>query len=221
MLIKSTLLAAAAAATAACAGPAQAAGVCDASTQRLQAALERLHYPAGPVDGCRGPATDAALRVFQRANGLAVDGVPGPATEWALQHPVVIAPISRASGRHVEVDLARQLLLVVDAGQTSDVYSVSTGMRGHETPTGSFRIGRKERRSWSVPYRVWMPYASYFVGGVAFHEGDTVTSRSSHGCVHVPSPFAAKLYRLLVPGMTVIVTNGARPAVNPAGPPVA
>ena len=29
---------------------------------------------------------------------------------------------------------------------------------------------RKELYSWSVPFQVWMPYAAYFVGGIATHE---------------------------------------------------
>ena len=62
----------------------------------------------------------------------------------------------------VEVDLERQLLLVVDKAKITKVYSVSTGKQGYETPVGTFKVGRKELKSWSVPYKVWLPYASYF-----------------------------------------------------------
>ena len=43
-----------------------------------------------------------------------------------------------------------------------------------------------------MPYKVWLPWASYFVGGVAFHESpDVPTQPASHGCVRVP-PYDAK-----------------------------
>ena len=47
-----------------------------------------------------------------------------------------------------------------------------------------------------MPYAVWLPWASYFVGGVAFHESPEVPSTAaSHGCVRVPHGDAEWLYR--------------------------
>ena len=37
------------------------------------------------------------------------------------------------------------------------------------TPPGAFKIYRKEQQSWSVPYRVWLPYAAYWDRGWALH----------------------------------------------------
>ena len=51
---------------------------------------------------------------------------------------------------------------------------------------GSFHVLRKERYSWSVPFKVWLPWASYFTGRVAFHEfGSVPTYAASHGCIRV------------------------------------
>ena len=37
-----------------------------------------------------------------------------------------------------------------------------------------------------MPFKVWLPWASYFVGGVAFHEfGSVPTYAASHGCIRV------------------------------------
>lgn len=183
-----------------------AASAATMTTKDVQQRLEELRYPTGGVDGRGGASTKAAITAFQKANDLAPDGVAGPATRAALDDPATITPTSKRRGFHVEVDTERQLLLVVKDGKVDQIYSVSTGMRGHETPKGTFKVGRKEVRSWSVPYKVWLPYASYFVGGVAFHSGDTAVARASHGCVRVPSGFARSLYEQLAPGTPVIVS---------------
>ena len=48
----------------------------------MQTMLVNRGYSLGNVDGIFGARTDAAVREFQKANGLAVDGVCGPKT-WA------------------------------------------------------------------------------------------------------------------------------------------
>lgn len=45
--------------------------------------IEKGYDPKG-VDGAYGPGTKAAIRQFQKDNGLTVDGVCGPATRKAL-----------------------------------------------------------------------------------------------------------------------------------------
>jgi lipoprotein-anchoring transpeptidase ErfK/SrfK len=75
------------------------------------------------------------------------------------------------------------------------VIKVSTGKPGYDTPVGSYAIYRKHLRDWSYPYSVWLPYASYFVGGIAFHESpDVPGSPASHGCVRVPRDDAPTVY---------------------------
>lgn len=53
-----------------------------ATVQRLLAAAG---YDPGTIDGVAGPLFDAAVKAFQKANGLDVDGVVGPKTLAALQ----------------------------------------------------------------------------------------------------------------------------------------
>ena len=70
---------------------------------------------------------------------------------------------------------------------------------------------RKEQRSWSVPYKVWLPWASYFVGGVAFHEyPDVPPTAASHGCVRVPRWDAQWLYQQTPIGTPVTVLGRSR-----------
>ena len=50
----------------------------------IQQKLSRWGYYTGSIDGIYGSRTEAAVRYFQRRNGLTVDGKAGPATLAAL-----------------------------------------------------------------------------------------------------------------------------------------
>src|SRR6478672_11938476 len=50
----------------------------------LQQKLAAKGFSPGRVDGRFGPLTRAAVRRFQRADGLAVDGIVGPHTRHGL-----------------------------------------------------------------------------------------------------------------------------------------
>lgn len=51
----------------------------------LQRRLQTLGYYDGPITGFYGSMTEAAVRRFQAAQGLAVDGIAGPSTLSAIQ----------------------------------------------------------------------------------------------------------------------------------------
>lgn len=52
--------------------------------KKIQTALKKWGYYKGSVDGIFGSGTLAAVKSFQKKNGLAVDGVVGPKTAAAL-----------------------------------------------------------------------------------------------------------------------------------------
>lgn len=52
--------------------------------KQIQSLLTYLGYNPGAVDGADGANTQAAVRRFQRAEGLGVDGIAGKATQAAL-----------------------------------------------------------------------------------------------------------------------------------------
>ena len=63
----------------------------------LQQRLRALGQQPGPVDGLYGPLTQAAVRRYQSAAGLAVDGIAGPQTMRKL-HTKWPQPVARGAG---------------------------------------------------------------------------------------------------------------------------
>jgi lipoprotein-anchoring transpeptidase ErfK/SrfK len=184
-----------------------------ASTLEVERRLAELGYlDPSEADGRENDVTFNAVMAFQKWEGLSRDGVVGPQTTAALADATRPTPrTSGAAGTRVEVLLDRQLALFVVDNRIERVLHVASGKAGYETPTGSYRIERKYTRDWSVPYEVWLPWASYFVGGVAFHESpDVPPAPASHGCVRVPVGDAKWLYDRIPVGTPVTVLGSSR-----------
>ena len=162
------------------------------ATRQLLADLGFMH-PSGVTGGDPGQVATAIL-AFEKWAGLPRDGVLDAGTAAALARATRPEPALRAPGRRIEVQLGRQVALLIEGGKVLRTVHISSGAGG-ATPTGSFRVFRKERNSWSVPFKAWLPWASYFTGGIAFHEYDPVpTYPASHGCIRVTRHDARMLY---------------------------
>ena len=175
----------------------------------VQLRLWQLGYlSSADVNGSLDYATSQALTAFQGWEGLARTGTVTGETQLALVHadrPRGRTGGSVSSGRSVEIHRDRGVLLLLEDGVVERAVHTSTGAGG-ATPSGTFRVYRKEIMSWSYPFSVWMPYASYFVGGIAMHEYSHVPEYpASHGCVRLPAGDAARVYRFAEVGTPVHV----------------
>ena len=183
---------------------------------QLQRTLVKLGYlPQGAATDHFDQRTLAAVIAFQKWRGLVRDGIPGPVTQTALLTARRPTPRTTGPGTRVELLLDRQVALVIRRGRVLRTIHVSTGKRGYATPTGHYAVFRKSRRSWSVPYRVWMPWAAYFVRGIAFHQAQNVpVTPASHGCVRVTAANARWLYAMTPIGTKVRVIARSRPPAH-------
>ena len=164
--------------------------------------------PSG-LTGAVDAQTSTAVLGFQKWANLARDGELGAGTIAALQRATRPEPRLRLPGRRIEVQLRRQLALLIEDNRVVRAVHISSGAGGR-TPTGSFRVYRKERYSWSVPFQVWLPWASYFTGGIAMHEyGSVPAYAASHGCVRVNRYDAQMLFGFAETGTPVDVFDEA------------
>jgi hypothetical protein len=176
------------------------------SVRGLQLRLWQLGYLSrADVTGSPDYATEQSLLAFQGWNGLARTGSFTGETQIALVRADRPRPRASGSGRHVEIHRDRGVLLLVEGGKVERAVHTSTGAGG-ATPAGTFRVYRKEIMSWSHPFSVWMPFASYFVGGIAMHEYSHVPEYpASHGCVRLPAGDARRVYSFAEVGTPVHV----------------
>lgn len=121
----------------------------------------------------------------------------------------------------VVVSLPEQRAYVYRNGIRIGVSTASTGKPGHRTPTGVFTVLQKDRHHHSKNYNnAAMPDTERLTwDGVALHAGGLPGYPSSHGCVHLPSAFAALLFDASHLGMTVVIAdehNAPEEVVHPA-----
>ena len=183
-----------------------APGSSGGETRALQARLAALTYlPPGYRTAGYDYRTIQAVMAFQGWEGLPRDGIAGPVTLQRLT--VAHRPQAWSTAtRHMELHITQQVLLLVDDGRVVRAIHVSTAAPGHVTPRGTFTIYRKERMSWSVPFQVWMPYASYFTGGYALHEyPDVPPYPASHGCVRVPAGDSIVVWDFATIGTPIVI----------------
>jgi lipoprotein-anchoring transpeptidase ErfK/SrfK len=182
----------------------------------LQNRLSELGYWLGEPDGDFGFLTEQAVWALQKSAGLSRDGTVGPATQRALANG--IRPATRLSGSGIDIDLRRQILLVVRDGRVQHILNTSTG-GGYEykqkdgdtvtahTPKGTFAVYYSvDGEDEGFLGDMWRP--RYFHGGYAVHGSPSIPPYpASHGCARVSNAAMDMIWaRNVMPkGSTVLV----------------
>lgn len=107
------------------------------------------------------------------------------------------------------VNVRTQRAILFRNGVPIGATTVSTGRKGHETPTGVFTVLQKQVEHYSSKYNnAPMPYMQRLTwGGVALHAGSLPGRPASHGCIRLPRQFAQLLYGATTLGMTVVIAD--------------
>jgi hypothetical protein len=156
-----------------------------------------------------------ALTTFQKWEGRNVTGRLTRAEFNAIREAT--APQARDAGyKHVEVDLDRQVLLLIDDdGAVTTILPVSTGSGKHYkekrmsglayTPRGRFKIYGKIA-GWRKSPLGLLYYPNYFSDGLAIHGNPEVPhTPRSHGCVRIPMSAAKEMSEQLEIGTIVLI----------------
>lgn len=185
-----------------------------AETRAAERRLAELGYWTGPIDGVLDPATRSALIAFQKWEGRPVTGKLTLDELEAIR--TATPPKARDVGyAHVEVDVDRQVLLIVNDDNSVRVLHTSTGsgkpfmdqgqMSVAYTPRGRFVVYDKTF-GWEDGVLGSVYYANYISGGVAIHGYLSVpTQPASHGCIRIPMFAAREVSKLLPVGTIVLV----------------
>ena len=142
-----------------------------------------------------------------------------------------------ATNAKIIICLPQQRARLYVFGRVAFDWPVSTGVDGHETPTGVFRVMEKSKSHHSARYGKWVnskgrvidsnadlnasrPGGAIFRpssmpcwhrltwDGVGIHGGRVVPGRRlSHGCIRTPFATARKLYEYSIVGMPVYISR--------------
>jgi peptidoglycan hydrolase-like protein with peptidoglycan-binding domain len=167
------------------------AGASGVKVLLLQRGLHRLGYSV-PVTGHYDWLTANAVNAFRKTNDMGRDG-------YALKS--VYAKVFRRegafklrypqTGKHVEFDWSRQVLVLAKKGRPYRVYHTSSGKASTPTVFGSYRFYLQTPGTNAKG----MVHSSYFIGGYAIHGYASVPNYpASHGCLRVPIPNAASIF---------------------------
>lgn len=122
------------------------------------------------------------------------------------------------AGKYIDINLANQVLTTFQDGKILNAYLVSSGMRGMDTPKGTYKIENKHPRAFSRGYGLYMPWWMALVSGGKFgiHElpewpggykegANHLGMPVSHGCIRLGVGAAKTIYDWAELGNPVVV----------------
>lgn len=171
------------------------------AVEQIQTALNLAaptRLPRLPVNGEFDALTAGRVTEFQSMNDLTMDGVVGPQTTAKLPQagPGKNDPPNLPQGRSILVDLFNRKLTAYDHGALAlNISPIAGGRPGYRSTNGMFEMTQRRLRRHSsseFPGKDNMDFALFYHEGEALHQGNPDVE--SHGCIHVPAPYAEQLF---------------------------
>jgi hypothetical protein len=175
----------------------------------------RSHHKAKEEKDGKGKPTEENER-----DGRSGKRTPGELSFHCLRHTATSlmknAGVSPAIAQDIighesaAVSLPEQKMAVFRNGVRIGTATVSTGTKGHTTPTGVFTVLEKKVDHESSIYKgAKMPHMQRLSwSGICLHSGNLPGYPASHGCVRLPDDFTQKLFSVTKAGTTVTITDG-------------
>jgi lipoprotein-anchoring transpeptidase ErfK/SrfK len=206
----------------------QKAALAKAEIRQAEQWLADLGFWTGPIDGLWDGASRQALIAFQKIQKAKPTGRLTRA-EWNALSMAAPPRPRQAAGPHVEIDIARQVLFLVDGeGKVGNILPISSGSGKtfHEngypetqaiTPCGRLEVYLKAS-GWKTSPLGEMHNPMYIVGGIAIHGSEDMrTYPASHGCIRIPM-FASHRLPKMVPKGTPVYVYGCKEETAAAPP---
>lgn len=158
----------------------------------LQQRLSRLGYVTGQR-GLYDDRTARAVTAFRKVTGMSRTTIATSEVFRRLAkgqgHFHVRYP---NHGRHIEGDIGHQVLALINGKTVERIYPMSSGKPSTPTIIGNFRVYMRELGTNGHG----MVDSNYFIRGYAIHGyADVPVYNASHGCLRIPVPDAASVYR--------------------------
>lgn len=153
--------------------------------------LREQGYYTGHAGNRFGMGSRLATMAFRKVNGMGRRTGYLPAIFKKLLRGEGAFKPRYSDGHHVEADLSRQVMALVEGDKPVATFHISSGTGGTPTVRGNFRFYLKQPGYNSKR----MYYSVYFIGGYATHGYNPVpTFPASHGCLRNPIPFSRYIY---------------------------
>jgi hypothetical protein len=139
-----------------------------------------------------GSHTERAVLAFRKVNGMERIFNANPEIfKMLAEGKGAFKPKYGGSGKHVEVDISRQVMALVKDGEPEYVFHVSTGAAATPSDQGGYTFYRKDPGYNSLG----MYYSVYYNRGEATHGYHSVPPYpASHGCIRNPIPDSIFIY---------------------------
>jgi hypothetical protein len=169
------------------------------------------------VNGRFGTATRAAVKRYQRDEGLRATGRAGHVT-WAhlihdtIRHRGAIPHVCKTDGWHACYDRSAHQVTLWRNGEMRNSWLVRGGDYGTETRVGTHAVYTRDKDHVSRLFDAPMPYSQFFDGGQALHGSVYMIDPfvdHSHGCINMYLEDARQLWNLTSTKRLVVTVYGA------------